>query len=251
MADREETDPLLDTATGEPRAPKIIRRVVVALALAAVATGAAHRLHVSTVSALDVAGACPATPGSITVEFKGIGCTASAPTCTTIAKDGIGHPFRYDPSVWASTLVEFTYGTNGDISFDISTNGKCPCGSSPNAPTGSSACWCPCSGQDGCGCYDNDWHRNASCDGTVFFDQNVRILAIKATSSPQCALGEWNGGYKPSDLRGFSTQICDHKTCPTAYLTPKSGPAFIVGDTVANYFVVEWCPATTPSVPFC
>lgn len=114
------------------------------------------------------------------------------------------------------TRVEFTPGANGDVSFDISTNAGYPPQPVP------------------------------------FFEMAVQILAMQATATTPCALPVWNGGEAADDLRGVSTQECKVATCPTAYQTPTSGPAFITRNTAAYEYIVEWCPSKNPTpVPTC
>jgi hypothetical protein len=175
-------------------------------------------------------------PGKVKVTFRnycagqtvdvylsaadGSGCTkqdTSAPVVPVA-----GQPNSYSastnglPNCAAGTRVEFTPGTNGDVSYDISTNGS-------YAP-----------------------------QPTPFFNVPVRILALQATAATSCALPEWNGISAATSLRGVSTQICADAQCPTAYQNPTSGPQFITRDTGSYDYVVEWCPAQNPSpVPTC
>lgn len=114
------------------------------------------------------------------------------------------------------TRVEITPGANGDVSFDISTNG-----SFPSQPT-------------------------------PYFNVPVQFLALQRTAPSRCALPEWDGGHAAADLRGVSTTVCADAQCPTAYQTPTSGPQFITRDTAASAYVVEWCPTKNPSpIPTC
>lgn len=114
------------------------------------------------------------------------------------------------------TRVEITPGANGDVSFDISTNGSFP--SQPKA----------------------------------YFNVPVQFLALQRTAPSRCALPAWNGGQAATDLRGVSTAVCADAKCPTAYQTPTSGPQFITRDTAASAYVVEWCPTKNPSpIPTC
>jgi len=135
-------------------------------------------------------------------------------TTETIQKGATPHRKKYPPGNPTGTLVEFTYGADGDIDFDISTNSAVP--------------------------------------GPTFFSVPTRILAVQ-TGAPECALSEWNGLHGPEDLRGVSTGWCGEADCPTAYRTPTSGPAFRVRDTAAKKFRVEWCAvqAEPHNLKFC
>lgn len=151
----------------------------------------------------------------------GSACTPVSTSAPVYPATG-GQPNSYSASVDGTascatgTRVEFTPGTNGDVSYDISTNG-----SMPTPPP-------------------------------QFFNVPARILALQATTSPACALAQWDGTGAATSLRGVSTQICADVGCPTAYQTPTSGPQFITRDTGSYDYVVEWCPAQNPApVPTC
>lgn len=150
----------------------------------------------------------------------GSSCTkvdTSAPVLPVTAQpNSYSASINGQPSCATGTRVEFTPGANGDVSFDISTNGSWPSQPVP------------------------------------FYNVPARILARQATAPATCSLPEWNGTNAPASLRGVSTKICDSATCPTAYQNPTSGPQFITRDTAAYEYVVEWCPVSgAPSVPTC
>lgn len=140
-------------------------------------------------------------------------CTVQATNGPLPLSVGEAHAFSASttghPDCTAGTRVEFTPGTNGDVSFDISTN--------------------------------------AAFQHTPFYNVAVQILAMQATATTPCALPVWNGGTAATDLRGVSTQKCESATCATAYQTPTSGPQFITRNTAAHEYVVEWCPSKNPS----
>ena len=151
----------------------------------------------------------------------------SGSSCTKVNVSGPVHPVGggspnvYSASTTAApdcsggTRVEITQGTNGDVSYDISTNGT----SDPSAP---------------------------------FFNVPVQFIALQSTAGSTCALPVWDGGFGPLDLRGVSSQTCENAQCPTAYQTPTSGPQFIARETAASQYVVEWCPSQNPSpIPTC
>lgn len=148
----------------------------------------------------------------------GSSCTRVASQVTPTVADANAYSASTSGSgeCTTGTRVEITPGSNGDVSFDISTNG-----SYPQQPT-------------------------------PYFNVPVQFLALQRTAPTRCALPEWNGGRAADDLRGVSTQVCADATCPTAYQTPTSGPQFIVRDTATSAFVVEWCPTKNPSpIPTC
>lgn len=152
---------------------------------------------------------------------------ADGSACTLVDTSAPVHPVAGQPNSYSAstdgtpscatgTRVEFTPGTNGDVSYDISTNGAMP------------------------------------TPPPHFFNVKARILALQATTTPTCALAQWDGTSAATSLRGVSTQICDDVGCPTAYQTPTSGPQFITRATGAHEYVVEWCPAQNPApVPTC
>jgi hypothetical protein len=118
------------------------------------------------------------------------------------------------PDCAQGTRVEITPGTNGDVSYDISTN--------------------------------------AMVMQPPFFNVPVQFLALQSTAPTACALPVWDGDTGPQDLRGVSSQQCGTATCPTAYQNPTSGPQFITRNTAASAYVVEWCPAMNPApIPTC
>ncbi|MBM4269309.1 MAG: hypothetical protein FJ144_22335 [Deltaproteobacteria bacterium] len=114
----------------------------------------------------------------------------------------------------SGTRVEITPGTDGDVSYDISTN--------------------------------------AGTSGPVFYNVPVQFLALQNTAPSPCALPVWDGGMGPTDLRGVSSAVCDDATCPTAYQTSQSGPQFITRADAASTYVAEWCPDdNTSPIPTC
>jgi hypothetical protein len=149
----------------------------------------------------------------------------SGSSCTPVDTSGpvtpaVASPNAYSASTSGSpdcsqgTRVEITPGSDGDVSYDISTN--------------------------------------AAVMDPPFFNVPVQFLALQNTAPSPCALPAWDGGTGVENLRGVSSQVCASATCPTAYQTPTSGPQFITRDTAASSYVVEWCPAENPSpIPFC
>lgn len=160
---------------------------------------------------------CPQTVSVYATDATGSSCTLVTGTTvepTEAAPNAYSASTSGSPDCAQGTRVEITPGSNGDVSYDISTN--------------------------------------AAVMMPPFFNVPVQFLALQNTAPSPCALPEWNGGTDPEDLRGVSSQVCAEATCPTAYQTPTSGPQFITRNMAASSYVVEWCPtANTSPIPTC
>ncbi len=110
--------------------------------------------------------------------------TSAAYVLSTSEPNAFSASINGQPSCADGTRVEFTYGANGDVSYDISTNGS--------------------------------WEARP----VTFFNVPVRILALQNTS-PTCALAQWNGLLDANSLRGVSTQHL--RECPVPDRLPGSG----------------------------